>query len=57
MAFRIKRTVDTTTSLPTGLASWRKISSYIKQLIKASQYEYHESEAFEVKDVILNDCA
>ena len=55
MAWKRKTGVDTTTSLPTGLASWRKISSYIKQLIKASQYEYHESEAFEVKDVILND--
>ena len=53
MAWKRKTGVDTTTSLPTGLASWRKISSYIKQLIKASQFEYHESEAFEVKDVIL----
>ena len=55
MAWKRKTGVDTTTSLPTGLASWRKISSYIKQLIKASQFEYHESEAFEVKDVILKE--
>ena len=34
MAWKRKTGVDTTTSLPTGLASWRKISSYIKQLIK-----------------------
>ena len=55
MAWKRKTGVDTTTSLPTGLASWRKISSYIKQLIKASQFEYHESEAFEVKNNYIND--
>jgi len=55
MAWKRKTGVDTTTSLPTGLASWRKISSYIKQLIKASQFEYHESEAFEVKNNFIND--
>ena len=55
MAWKRKIGVDTTTSLPTGLASWRKISSYIKQLIKASQFEYHESEAFEVKNNYIND--
>ena len=54
MAWKRKTGVDTTTSLPTGLASWRKISSYIKQLIKASQFEYHESEAFEVKENFIN---
>tara|TARA_B110000196_G_C21079188_1_gene631565 strand:+ start:356 stop:1351 length:996 start_codon:yes stop_codon:yes gene_type:complete len=55
MAWKRKTGVDTTTSLPTGLASWRKISSYIKQLIKASQFEYHESEAFEVKNNFINN--
>ena len=55
MAWKRKTGVDTTTSLPTGLASWRKISSFIKQLIKASQFEYHESEAFEVKNNYIND--
>ena len=54
MAWKRKIGVDTTTSLPTGLASWRKISSFIKQLIKASQFEYHESEAFEVKENFIN---
>ena len=27
----------------------------VKKLIKASQYDYHESEAFEVTEVILNE--
>jgi hypothetical protein len=55
MAWKRKIGVDTTTSLPTGLASWRKISSFVKQLIKASQFEYHESEAFEVKNNLINN--
>ena len=54
MAFRIKRTVDTTTSLPTGIPSYSKISQMVKKLINASQYDYHQSEAFEVKEVNLN---
>ena len=55
MSWREKKTVDTTTSIPLGrLARPSEISSYIKKLIKASQYDYHESEAFEVKQVILN---
>ena len=54
MAFRIKRTIDTTTSLPTGIPSFSKISQMVKKLINASQYDYHESEAFEVKEVNLN---
>ena len=56
MAWKRKSTVDTTTSIPLGrLARPSEISSYIKKLIKASQYDYHESEAFEVKEVILNE--
>ena len=53
MAWRHKRTVDTTISLPTGvLPSYARISSMVKRIINASQYDYHESEAFEVQDVI-----
>ena len=55
MAFRIKRTVDTTTSIPTGIPSYSRISQMVKKLINASQYDYHESETFEVKEVFLNE--
>ena len=56
MAWKEKKTVDTTTSIPLGrLAKPSEISSYVKKLIKASQYDYHESEAFEVTEVILNE--
>ena len=56
MSYREKKIVDTSTSIPLGrLARPSEISSYIKKLIKASQYDYHESEAFEVKEVILNE--
>ena len=55
MYYREKKIVDTSPSIPLGrLARPSEISSYIKKLIKASQYDYHESEAFEVKQVILN---
>jgi hypothetical protein len=54
MAFRVKRTVDTTTSIPTGIPSFSRISQMVKKLINASQYDYHESETFEVKEVNLN---
>ena len=56
MSYREKKIVDTSTSIPLGrLARPSEISSYIKKLIKASQYDYHESEAFVVEDVILNE--
>ena len=56
MAWKSKKTIDTTTSIPLGrLARPSEISSYIKKLINASQYDYHESEAFEVTEVILNE--
>ena len=32
-----------------------QISSYIKRIINASQYDYHETEAFEVDKVIMNE--
>ena len=56
MAWKEKKTVDTSTSIPLPrLARPSEISSYVKKLIKASQYDYHESEAFEVTEVILNE--
>jgi len=55
MAWKRKRTVDTTTSHPIGIPTYARISSMVKKIINASQYDYHESEAFEVKEVIMND--
>jgi hypothetical protein len=55
MAWKHKRTVDTTTSYPTGMPTYSRIASMVKQIMNASQYDYHESEAFEVKEVILNE--
>ena len=53
---RKKRTVDTNTSIPlSNVVRKSEISSYVKQLINASQYDFYESEAFEVSKVILND--
>jgi len=37
------------------LSTPSQISSYIKKLIKATQYDYRESEALEVSEVLLND--
>ena len=54
MAYREKRNVDQTTSIPLSrLATPSEISSYIKRLITASQYDYHETEAMEVQSVTL----
>jgi hypothetical protein len=56
MAYREKRNIDQTTSIPLSrLATPSEISSYIKRLITASQYDYHESEAVEVQSVALNE--
>tara|TARA_R100000008_G_scaffold56481_1_gene34778 strand:- start:252 stop:1301 length:1050 start_codon:yes stop_codon:yes gene_type:complete len=56
MAWFKKINVDTTTAIPLSRFSTpSQISSYIKKLINASQYEYHESEALEVKEVIRNE--
>jgi hypothetical protein len=55
MAWFKKRNVDNTQTIPLNrLATPSQISSYIKKLISASQYEFHESEALEVKEVIRN---
>ena len=55
MAWKKKTTIDSNTTLPTGYPAFPRISSFVKQLIKASQYEYHESEAFEVTEVLFNE--
>ena len=48
--------VDTHTSIPLDrLSTPQQISSYIKKLIKASAYLYHESEAVVVSKVYSND--
>ena len=52
MAYRRKRSVDSTKSYPTGIPTFSKIGSMVKQLIASSHYDYHESEAFEVQEVI-----
>ena len=55
MAYREKKNIDQTTSIPLSrLAKPSEISSYIKRLITASQYDFHELEAMEVKSVVLN---
>ena len=56
MAFKVKTGVDTDTSIPLDrVATPRQLSSLINKRINASQYEYHESEAFVVREVILNE--
>ena len=55
MAWKRKRTVDTSTSIPLRrLAKPEEISSYIKKIVNSAQYDFHESEAFEVTKVYLN---
>ena len=56
MANRRKRAIDSSTSIPlTRVARPEDISSYVKKVINASLYDFYESEAFEVTEVILND--
>ncbi len=56
MSKRIKLTTDSNTSIPlSNVPSGTEISSYVKQIINASLYDFYETEAFEVKNVILND--
>ena len=55
MAYRRKRRVDTTTSYDTGVPTFSKIGSMVKNLIASSQYDFFEGEAFEVTEVILNE--
>ena len=56
MAYRKKRNIDQTTSIPLSrLATPSEISSYIKRLITASQYDFYQTEALEVQSVTLNE--
>jgi hypothetical protein len=56
MSTRRKRTTLSDKDIPLSrLARPSEISSYVKKLINASLYDFYESEAFEVKEVILND--
>ena len=55
MAYRRKRRVDISTSYDTGIPTFSKIGSMVKQLISSSQYDFFEGEAFEVTEVILNE--
>ena len=49
MAFRKKRTKDISTEIPLSrLATPAQISSYIKKIVNAAQYDSFETEAFEV---------
>ena len=55
MSRRVKRNVDVNTSIPLDrLATPTQISSYIKRIVNASQYDFYETEALEVENVILN---
>jgi hypothetical protein len=54
--YRERKGVDTHTSIPLDrLGTPQQISSYIKKLIKASQYDFHETEPVVVSKVYLND--
>tara|TARA_R100000008_G_scaffold29940_1_gene16564 strand:+ start:232 stop:1392 length:1161 start_codon:yes stop_codon:yes gene_type:complete len=55
MAWKRKLYNDTTDNLPTGLASWKRISTYIKRLIRANAFEFYELEALEVTKVYLDE--
>ena len=37
---------------PEGAVTFSKVSKYVKQLINASRIDYHESEAFEVTEIV-----
>lgn len=55
MAFKKKLGTDVTTKYPSGLATWPKITSWIKQIIRANAFEFYELESFEVERVDLQD--
>tara|TARA_B100000287_G_C20627232_1_gene778323 strand:- start:56 stop:1207 length:1152 start_codon:yes stop_codon:yes gene_type:complete len=57
MAWRKQRNVDTSIETPTGFPTMRFVIATIKKLITASQYDFYETEAFDVEEVILNDQA
>ena len=53
MGYLEKPNVYTTVNMPNGIPTFPKISSFVKQIIKSAQFYFHESEAFEVKEVFL----
>ena len=53
MAWIEKPNVDTTVNMPNGVPTYPKISSLIKTIMRSAQFYFHESEAFEVKEVFL----
>tara|TARA_R110002020_G_scaffold243090_1_gene456595 strand:- start:648 stop:1586 length:939 start_codon:yes stop_codon:yes gene_type:complete len=57
MAYKKKLGTDVTTSYPSGLATWPKITSWVKQIFRANTFEFYELEAFEVEQVNLNDAS
>ena len=57
MAWRNTRSSESNinTSVFSGVPQYPRIRQMIRDMINASQYDYHESESFLVKEVILND--
>ena len=55
MAWIEKPNVDTTINMPAGVPTYSKISSMVKNIMRSAQFYFHESEAFEVKEVILKE--
>ena len=55
MAWYEKKNINVATSIPLSRVSRpTEISSFIKKEIRAAQYDFHETEAFEVTEEILN---
>ena len=45
---------DTTMEVGTGMPTYSKIREMVQNMIKSSHFEYHETEAFEVKKISKN---
>ena len=56
MAWKEKKFTNVATSIPLsrGFVKATEMSSFVNKRIRDSQYDYHETEAFEVTEVILN---
>ena len=56
MAWRNTRSSESNinTSVVSGVPQYPRIRQMIRDMINASQYDYHESESFLVKEVIMN---
>ena len=55
MGYYTKKFINVATSIPLSRVSRPgEVSSFINHKIRDSQYDYHETEAFEVTEVILN---